>query len=328
MICVTGGAGFVGSHLCAALIKEGSTVFALDNFHTGKKANLSGIPDMGRLTVVEHDVTEPLPDHLPRFAEIYNLACPASPVHYQADPVKTLQICSTGTMNVLQRAKQDRSRLFHASTSEIYGDPLVHPQSESYWGNVNPVGPRSCYDEGKRFAEALVTDFARQNGLTARMARIFNTYGPQMQPDDGRVVSNFIIQALKGEEITLYGDGSQTRSFCYVSDLVRGIIGLTRFHGKTPPAVNLGSTDEMTVKVLAETILRLTGSPSRLVYRPLPTDDPTRRRPSVCQIEAICGWRPTVPLEEGVALTITYFAERLALGKTTHELPARLKEVA
>lgn len=309
---VTGGAGFLGSHLCERLLDEGHHVVCLDNFDTGRHTNVGHLLGEPRFTLVEHDVVHPLPDGLPRFGEIYNLACPASPVHYQRDPVKTALICSVGTLNVLRRARRDDARLLHASTSEIYGDPGVHPQPEGYWGNVNPVGPRSCYDEGKRFAETLITDFARQNGVAARIVRIFNTYGPRMQFDDGRVVSNFIVQALEGEPLTVYGDGSQTRSFCYVDDLIEGFVRAIRSDAAMDRPVNLGNPEEYEVLVLAEQVLAMTGSSSPIVHMTLPVDDPRRRRPDISRALDLLGWQPVTPLSFGLAATIDDFAARLA----------------
>ena len=313
-VCVTGGAGFLGSHLCATLIEQGHHVVAMDNFHTGRRANVAHLAATGRFSLVEHDIVNPLPDHLPAFDEIYNLACPASPVHYQSDPLATLGICSLGTHNVLQRAVQDNARVFHASTSEIYGDPDVHPQPEHYWGNVNTLGPRSCYDEGKRFAETLIYEYAHRYGITARIARIFNTYGPRMQPDDGRVVSNFIIQALKGEDITVYGDGSQTRSFCYVDDLIAGIIDLTASEEPIEGAVNIGNPVEITVRELAEIVIEMTRSTSRIVYRDLPQDDPRRRRPDIERARKELGWVPKVALCVGLERTIAHFSREIETG--------------
>jgi UDP-glucuronate decarboxylase len=309
-ILVTGGAGFLGSHLCERLIGDDHVVVALDSFQTGVPDNLAHLADSGRLKVVQHDIVEPLPDTLPRFDEIYNLACPASPVHYQSDPVKTLSTCSTGVLNVLKRAERDGARLLQASTSEVYGDPEIHPQHETYWGNVNPIGPRACYDEGKRFAEALMTDYARSTGIELRIARIFNTYGPRMRPDDGRVVSNFAVQALRGDDITVYGDGSQTRSFCFVGDLVDGLVGLMEASEIDRP-VNLGNPDEIAVSTLASRIVQLANSTSRIVYRPLPTDDPRQRRPDIGLARMLLGWEPRVDRDAGLRVTIDYFARRI-----------------
>lgn len=322
-VCVTGGAGFLGSHLSAFLVERGCHVAALDNFHTGRRANVEHLVESGRFSLVEHDIVNPLPDQLPVFDEIYNLACPASPIHYQSDPLATLGICSLGTHHVLERAVKDGARLFHASTSEIYGDPDVHPQPEGYWGNVNTLGPRSCYDEGKRFAETLIHEYGRRYGVTARIARIFNTYGPRMQPDDGRVVSNFIIQALKGEDITVYGDGSQTRSFCYVDDLIRGIVSLMASDEPIEGAVNIGNPVEITVRELAEIVIAMTGSSSKIVYRDLPQDDPRRRRPDIGRARDKLGWSPTVTLCAGLERTIAYFARQIETGDLERGLAER-----
>ena len=312
---VTGGAGFLGSHLCERLIGESHRVVCLDNFDTGRRANVAHLLGDARFRLIEHDILHPLPDGLPRFDEIYNLACPASPVHYQRDAVKTALICSLGTLNVLHRARRDDARLLHASTSEIYGDPEVHPQPERYWGNVNSVGPRSCYDEGKRFAETLITDFAHQTGLRARIVRIFNTYGPRMQFDDGRVVSNFVVQALKGEPLTVYGDGTQTRSFCYVDDLIEGFVRAIRSDAALDHPVNLGNPEEYQVLALAGQVLAMTGSSSRIVHLGLPVDDPRRRRPDISRARELLGWQPLTPLAFGLAATIDEFSARLAGGR-------------
>jgi UDP-glucuronate decarboxylase len=305
-ICVTGGAGFLGSHLCETLAGQGHRVVCIDNFHTGRPANVMRLMRTYPFALIAHDVVRPLPSDLPAFDEIYNLACPASPVHYQSDPVETALICAQGTLNVLERARTDGAMILHASTSEIYGDPGIHPQPEGYWGNVNINGPRSCYDEGKRFAETLMTDYAHQHGLTVKIVRIFNTYGPRMQPDDGRVISNFVLQALRGEDITVFGDGSQTRSFCYVDDLIDGFIRLMASQVDGP--VNLGNPAEIAVGELAEIIIDMTGSLSNIVHRSLPVDDPRRRRPDISRAQALLGWRPRVPLHEGLASTIDYFS--------------------
>ncbi len=307
-ICVTGGAGFLGSHLCERLIADGHWVVAIDNFHTGRPENVAGLTRSNRFHLVEHDVVEPLPEMLPTFDEIYNLACPASPVHYQSNPVRTALICAEGAINVLERAAQDGARVMHASTSEVYGDPHVHPQPESYFGNVNTVGPRSCYDEGKRFAETLFTDYARQSGLVVKIVRIFNTYGPRMQPDDGRVVSNFVLQALRDLDITVFGDGRQTRSFCYVDDLIEGFIRLMASGEEVAGPVNIGNPAEIAVEDLAEQIIAITGSRSRIVHRQLPVDDPRRRRPDIGRAQQLLGWSPRVPLTVGLDRTIRYFS--------------------
>lgn len=311
IIAVSGGAGFLGSHLVDRLVNDGHEIYVLDNFHTGRWRNLESAMSSGRLHVVEHDIIEHLPAGLPRFDQIYNLACPASPQFYQEDPVATLKVSSFGVLNMLERAELDGARFFHTSTSEVYGDPDVHPQHESYHGNVNPVGPRSCYDEGKRFAEALITDFAQQRGVAARMVRIFNTYGPRMQPDDGRVVSNFIVQALRGENITIYGDGSQTRSFCYVDDMIDGFQRLMSHGDDGAGPMNIGNPVETTVGQLAELIVELTGSYSTVEYRPLPIDDPRKRRPDISRAARLLGWSPNIQLTTGLNKTIRYFSEEL-----------------
>ena len=310
-VVVTGGAGFLGSHLCERLVGEGHHVICVDNFQTGRRENVSDLVASGRFELIEHDVITPFGSRIPPFDQIYNLACPASPPHYQADPVRTALICSHGTYNCLQAAKRDGARFFQASTSEIYGDPDVHPQPEKYHGNVNPVGPRSCYDEGKRFAETLVTDFGQRHNLATRIARIFNTYGPRMQPDDGRVVSNFIVQALLGRDITVYGSGEQTRSFCFVSDLVDGFVRLMAAQGDVLAPVNLGNPAEITVGELARIIVDVVGSRSKVVYRPLPVDDPRRRRPDIERAQSALGWSPKVELLTGLRETIAYFDDQL-----------------
>lgn len=308
-ILVAGGAGFVGSHLCERLLNEGNSVICVDNFSTGRMENLRHLLRFDAFSFLRHDIVEPL--DLP-VDEIYNLACPASPVHYQADPVHTLMTNVLGSLNLLELAAQYKARIFQASTSEVYGDPLVHPQPESYWGNVNSFGPRSCYDEGKRSAETLFYDFHHQYGVDIRIARIFNTYGPRMRPDDGRVVSNFIVQALKGEDITVYGDGSQTRSFCYVDDLVDGFVRLMNSPTAIHTPVNLGNPCEFTVGALAEQVIGLTGSTSRLVYHPLPVDDPRQRQPDIGIAKQELGWNPDVALADGLKSTIAYFKQQLA----------------
>jgi UDP-glucuronate decarboxylase len=310
-ILVTGGGGFIGSHLCERLLADGHDVLCLDNFFTGVKQNIAHLLDHPYFELMRHDVTFPLYIEVD---EIYNLACPASPVHYQFDPVQTTKASVHGAINMLGLAKRLKARIFQASTSEVYGDPQVHPQTESYWGNVNPIGPRSCYDEGKRCAETLFFDYHRQYGLDIKVARIFNTYGPRMHPNDGRVVSNFIMQALRNEPITLYGDGSQTRSFCYVDDLVTGILRLMDSpKGFTGP-VNLGNPREFTMIALAETILRLTGSSSPLVMKPLPVDDPRQRCPDISLARDTLGWQASTPLEDGLKKTIAYFDGLLGRG--------------
>lgn len=310
-IAVSGGAGFLGSHLCERLVSTGHVVTCIDNFHTGRPGNVAHLLDTGRLVMVEHDITEPLPAALPRFDRIYNLACPASPIHYQSDRVKTALTCAVGTLNLLQRAASDGARFLQASTSEIYGDPEIHPQTETYWGNVNTVGPRSCYDEGKRFAETLVTDFGAQTGLTTRIVRIFNTYGPRMHPDDGRVVSNFIVQALLGEDITIYGSGEQTRSFCFVDDLIEGFVRLMEADEGIDGPVNLGNPNEITVNDLARQVLAMSGSASRIVHHPLPVDDPRRRRPDISIARDRLHWAPHVPLHDGLLQTTAYFMDEI-----------------
>lgn len=305
---VTGGAGFLGSHLCERLLGAGDDVICLDNFFTGSKRNIEHLLGNPRFEIVRHDLVEPI---LLEADQIYNFACPASPVHYQYNPVKTVKTSVMGTINMLGLAKRVKARILQASTSEVYGDPKEHPQKESYWGNVNPIGPRSCYDEGKRLAETLMMDYHRQNGVDIRIVRIFNTYGPRMAVNDGRVVSNFIVQALRGEPITIYGDGSQTRSFCYVSDLIDGIWRLMNTEGLTGP-VNIGNPTEFTIRELAEMVVSMTGSKSEIVRRPLPQDDPCQRQPDTTLAAEKLGWRPLVPLKEGLARTIEYFARRLS----------------
>jgi len=314
-ILVTGGAGFLGSFLCERLIADGHDVLCVDNFFTGSRDNVLHLLDDHRFELIRHDVTFPLYVEVDR---IYNLACPASPRHYQFDPVATVKTNVHGAINMLGLAKRTRARIFQASTSEVYGDPMVHPQVEGYRGSVNPIGPRACYDEGKRCAETLFFDYHRQYGVDIRVARIFNTYGPRMHPDDGRVVSNFIMQALRGEPVTLYGDGSQTRSFCYVDDLIEGFVRLMAVEGETGP-VNLGNPHEFTVRELAELVIELTGSRSRLVLKPLPQDDPMQRRPDIGRARELLGWQPTIALREGLARTIAHF-ESVLLG-TRLEMP-------
>jgi len=310
---VTGGAGFIGSHLCERLLARGEQVLCLDNFFTGRKVNIAPLLTDPKFELIRHDVTQSI---LLEADRIYNLACPASPVHYQYNAVKTIKTNVMGALNMLGLAKRVKARILQASTSEVYGDPQVHPQEESYWGNVNPVGIRSCYDEGKRVAETLFFDYHRQNRVDIRVVRIFNTYGPRMLVDDGRVVSNFIVQALRGDPITIYGDGGQTRSFCYVSDLVEAMIAMMDCEDFTGP-VNLGNPGEFTIKELAEEVVQQTGSASAIEYRPLPADDPTRRRPDISLARAKLDWEPTVPLNEGLAHTVDYFAELLELPRRT-----------
>jgi len=303
-ILVTGGAGFIGSHLCARLVADGNDVLCVDNFFTGNKDNIIGLLDDPHFELMRHDVTFPL---YVEVDEIYNLACPASPVHYQHDPVQTTKTSVHGAINMLGLAKRTGARIFQASTSEVYGDPEVHPQPESYKGNVNPIGRRSCYDEGKRCAETLFFDYRRQHALGIKVARIFNTYGPNMHPNDGRVVSNFIVQALRGEDITIYGDGQQTRSFCYIDDLVEGFIRLMESADDVTGPVNLGNPGEFTIKQLAELVIEQTGAKSKLIYKPLPEDDPMQRCPDISLAKQALGWRPTVPLADGLEKTIAYF---------------------
>ncbi len=302
-ILVTGGAGFLGSHLCDRLISDGHEVVCLDNFFTGRKTNIQHLLGNPSFELVRHDVTDPFKYEVDR---IYNLACPASPPHYQFNPIKTTKTSVMGAINCLGLAKRVKARVFQASTSEVYGDPAVHPQPESYWGNVNPIGKRSCYDEGKRCAETLFFDYHRENKVDIRVVRIFNTYGPRMHPNDGRVVSNFIVQALKGEDITVYGDGSQTRSFCYVDDLIEGFVRLME-QTETVGPVNIGNPGEFTMLELAELTLKLVGGRSKIVHRPLPADDPKQRRPDISLAKKHLGWEPTVPLAEGLRRTIEYF---------------------
>ncbi len=306
-ILVTGGAGFIGSHLVEFLLQQGHEVLCLDNYFTGSKENLMHLRDNPRLEMIRHDVVNPI---MLEVDQIFHLACPASPVHYQYNPVKTIKTNVLGTLHMLGLAKRVKARILLASTSEIYGDPLEHPQQEKYWGNVNCIGPRSCYDEGKRVAETLMMDYHRQNRVDIRIARIFNTYGPRMALNDGRVVSNFIVQALSGKEITIYGEGQQTRSFCYVSDLVEGLTRLMNCEKQTEP-VNLGNPEEFTIMELARKVLTLTGSTAPLVYKPLPPDDPVRRKPDISRAQKKLGWQPTVPLDAGLKATIPYFAGKL-----------------
>ena len=307
-ILVTGGAGFLGSHLCEKLLGHGHEILCVDNFFTGRRANVAHLLDHPRFELMRHDVTFPL---YVEVDEIYNLACPASPIHYQFDPVQTTKTSVHGAINMLGLAKRTRAKIFQASTSEVYGDPSVHPQPEAYWGNVNPIGPRSCYDEGKRCAETLFFDYFRQHKTRIKVARIFNTYGPKMHPNDGRVVSNFIVQALKGEPITIYGDGQQTRSFCYASDLIEGFVRLMNTDDSITGPLNLGNPGEFTMKELAELVLELTGSKSKLEFRPLPADDPRQRKPDISQAQEKLGWQPTVPLKDGLVKTIEYFDQLL-----------------
>jgi UDP-glucuronate decarboxylase len=305
-ILITGGAGFLGSHLTDRLLAEGHEVLCLDNLFTGSKRNIDHLHANPRFEFLRHDVTFPL---YVEVDEIYNLACPASPIHYQHDPVQTTKTSVHGAINMLGLAKRLKCKILQASTSEVYGDPSVHPQTEDYWGNVNPIGPRSCYDEGKRCAETLFFDYHRQMGLAIKVARIFNTYGPRMHPADGRVVSNFIIQALRGEPITLYGDGSQTRSFCYVDDLIDGLVRLMNTDETVTGPINIGNPREMTIRELAERAVAMSGSASSIVYKPLPTDDPKQRQPDITRARTTLGWEPKVTLEEGMQRTIDYFRQ-------------------
>ena len=304
-ILVTGGAGFIGSHLCEKLLDQGHEILCVDNCFTGNKANVYHLMDNPKFEFYRHDITFPL---YVEIDEIYNLACPASPIHYQFDPVQTLKTSVHGAINMLGLAKRVKARILQASTSEIYGDPEIHPQPESYWGNVNPIGSRSCYDEGKRCAETLFFDYHRQYGMPIKIARIFNTYGPRMQPDDGRVVSNFILQALRGEPITIYGDGMQTRSFCYVDDLVDGLFKLMQCDSDFTGPVNLGNPVECSILALAEKVIAFTGAKSQIVFKPLPQDDPKRRRPDISLAKSMLQWKPEVGLDQGLQHTVNYFS--------------------
>jgi UDP-glucuronate decarboxylase len=308
-ILITGGAGFLGSHLCERLLNDGQDIICVDNFFTGTKDNISHLLDHPHFELMRHDVTFPL---YVEVDEIYNLACPASPIHYQFDPVQTTKTSVNGAINMLGLAKRTKAKIFQASTSEVYGDPEVHPQPESYWGKVNPIGPRSCYDEGKRCAETLFFDYRRQHGLSIKIARIFNTYGPRMHPNDGRVVSNFIVQALRNEPITIYGDGTQTRSFCYVDDLIEGFVRLMNSDYDITGPMNLGNPVEFSMIELAERVKELTGSRSDLVRKPLPIDDPKQRRPDIALAREELGWEPSVKLESGLKSTISYFEQLLS----------------
>lgn len=309
-ILVTGGAGFLGSHLCETLLKQGNDVICLDNFFTGAKSNIAHLLGNPFFEMVRHDVTSP---YFAEVDEIYNLACPASPVHYQYNPIKTVKTSVMGAINMLGLAKRVGAKVLQASTSEVYGNPMVHPQPESYWGNVNPIGPRACYDEGKRCAETLFVNYNQQNRVKVKIARIFNTYGPRMNVNDGRVVSNFVVQALKNEDITIFGDGSQTRSFMFYTDLIEGFIRLMGTSDDFIGPVNLGNPDEFTVKELAEKVIKLTGSRSKLVYKQLPADDPTQRKPDIALAkQRLSGWEPKVKIDEGLVKTIEYFEQLLA----------------
>lgn len=310
-ILITGGAGFIGSHLCERLLNEGNDVICLDNFFTGSKENIRHLLDNNRFELVRHDVTK---EYYAEVDQIYNMACPASPPHYQYNPIKTIKTSVLGVTNMLGLAKRCRATILQASTSEVYGNPLVHPQTEDYWGNVNPIGIRSCYDEGKRCAETLMMDYHRQNNVDTRIIRIFNTYGPNMDPNDGRVVSNFIVQALQNKDITMYGDGTQTRSFCYVSDLVDGIVKMMNNEQKFIGPVNLGNPSERTVYDLAELIIKLTNSNSKIKFAPLPQDDPLQRKPDISLAKKELCWEPKVDIEEGLLKTIEYFAKKIEKG--------------
>ena len=310
-ISITGGAGFIGSHLCERLLNEGNDVICLDNFFTGSKDNIRHLLDNNRFELVRHDVTK---EYYAEVDQIYNMACPASPPHYQYNPIKTIKTSVLGVTNMLGLAKRCRATILQASTSEVYGNPLVHPQTEDYWGNVNPIGIRSCYDEGKRCAETLMMDYHRQNNVDIRIIRIFNTYGPNMDPNDGRVVSNFIVQALQNKDITMYGDGTQTRSFCYVSDLVDGIVKMMNNEQKFIGPVNIGNPSERTVYDLAELIIKLTNSNSKIKFAPLPQDDPLQRKPDISLAKKELGWEPKVDIEEGLLKTIEYFAKKIKKG--------------
>lgn len=308
-ILITGGAGFIGSHLCERLLNEGHEVICLDNYFTGRKENIAHLLDNYRFELIRHDITEPI---FLEVDQIYNLACPASPVHYQYNPVKTVKTSVMGAINMLGLAKRVKARIFQASTSEVYGDPLIHPQTEDYWGNVNPIGLRSCYDEGKRIAETLFMDYHRQNGVDTRIVRIFNTYGPKMRADDGRVVSNFIVQALRGEELTIYGTGEQTRSFCYVDDLVEGFNRLMNTEAEDIHLpVNIGNPGEFTMNELAKEVEKTIGKEIKIKYLPLPQDDPKQRQPNIDKAKKLLGWSPTIPLAQGLEKTVAYFAENI-----------------
>lgn len=308
-IMVTGGAGFLGSHLCEKLLQAGHDVLCVDNFFTGSRRNVAPFLDNPNFELMRHDVTFPL---YVEVDEIYNLACPASPIHYQFDPVQTTKTSVHGAINMLGLAKRLRAKIFQASTSEVYGDPTVHPQREEYWGNVNPIGFRSCYDEGKRCAETLFFDYYRQHNLRIKVARIFNTYGPRMHPNDGRVVSNFIVQALRGEDISIYGDGSQSRAFCYVDDMIDGFVRMMNTPDSVTGPINLGNPVEFTIRELAERVIELTGSSSKIIYKPLPHDDPKQRCPNIDKAKELLGWKPVIPLDDGLLKTIRYFEDQLS----------------
>lgn len=310
-VMVTGGAGFLGSHLCERLLQQDHEVLCVDNFFTGTRHNLAHLLDNRSFELLRHDVTFPL---YVEVDEIYNLACPASPIHYQFDPVQTTKTSVMGAINMLGLAKRVKAKILQASTSEVYGDPAVHPQHEEYWGNVNPIGFRSCYDEGKRCAETLIFDYVRQHKVAAKVVRIFNTYGPRMHPNDGRVVSNFIVQALNGVDITLYGDGSQTRSFCYVDDLIEAIIRMMATGKETTGPINIGNPTEHTIRELAEMVVDITGSKSKLIFTPLPSDDPKQRQPDISKAKKVLDWEPKIALRQGLMKTITYFDELFSAG--------------
>jgi len=311
-VLITGGAGFLGSHLCESLLENGHEVLCVDNFYTGSKANITHLLDNPYFEIIRHDVTFPL---YVEVDEIYNLACPASPIHYQYDPVQTTKTSVIGAINMLGLAKRVKAKILQASTSEVYGDPDQHPQNESYWGNVNPIGSRSCYDEGKRCAETLFFDYYRQHNLVVKVVRIFNTYGPRMDPKDGRVVSNFIVQALKNQPITIYGSGDQTRSFCYVDDMIRGFVEIMNTADEVKGPINIGNPGEFTIRELAEKVITMTGSSSKLSYKPLPEDDPRQRCPDISLIKSCIDWEPKVNLEDGLKKTIRYFDDLLKAGK-------------
>jgi len=322
-VLVTGGAGFIGAHLCQRLLERGDEVLCVDNFYTGTRRNVQHLLDNPLFELMRHDICFPL---YVEVQEIFNLACPASPIHYQFDPVQTTKVSVHGAINMLGLAKRVKAKILQASTSEVYGDPSVHPQEESYWGNVNPIGPRSCYDEGKRCAETLFFDYRRQHGLPIKVARIFNTYGPGMHPHDGRVVSNFIVQALSNQDITIYGEGDQTRSFCYVDDLVEGLVRLMGTSADVTGPVNLGNPTEFTIRELAELVIDLIGSSSRMIFRPLPQDDPRQRCPDIRKAGELLGWKPTVALRDGLLKTISYF-DRLLTGDKAAPSAAVLQAV-
>ncbi|MCK4630331.1 MAG: SDR family oxidoreductase [Bacteroidales bacterium] len=309
-ILITGGAGFIGSHLCERLLNEGNEVISVDNYFTGAKSNIVHLLDNPYFELIRHDVTMPF---FIEVDEIYNMACPASPIHYQYNAIKTIKTSVMGAINILGLAKRIKAKILQASTSEVYGDPKIHPQPETYWGNVNPIGPRSCYDEGKRCAESLFVNYHEQNNVRIKIARIFNTYGPRMHPNDGRVVSNFIVQALKGKDITIYGDGSQTRSFQYVDDLVNGVIKLMETPDSITWPINIGNPDEFSIKELADKVIEITGSKSKITFEPLPADDPTQRKPDISKAKEILKWEPKIKLEEGLVKTIEYFMKTLSL---------------